>query len=495
MSDPLTLAPASLQPVPVVQATTPQSDTEAARDFIDRNVTEIRYVSEWGRWLLWNGTRWEADNSRGSAAMRRAQAYAQTLLVEAAAIQHDSARREAVKRALAAGNVGKLEALLSLARHDARIEISQTAVDSGPGLIGCRNGIVDLRTGALLPPDPSRYVTKSVAATFDPQATCPRFEKFVSEIFNGDVSLIEWLWRFAGYSLTGSTREQVFAFLYGHGANGKSTLTETLYHVFGDYAGRAGKNLIARPDRGANNPEHEIAELHGVRFLVGSETAEGERLNETSLKDITGGDTLRGCRKYEHAFEFTSQAKLWMYGNHKPDIRGTDNGIWRRVRLLPFERQFTGSDKDPGLADALRAEADGIFIWLVRGCVAWQQHGLPQPQRVMEAVKTYREASDTLAEFIDEMLVVDPCGTITRQGLYVTYAEWAKREGLRPMSNRVFTARIKDRNLATEGKANGSRLWLGIRHREDQTGTSFAEPATSQPSALCEAEPAGTATT
>lgn len=448
------------EPVPV---RLPFNDSGNAADFIERFKDRVRYVPEWKCWLVWDGKRWHRDNVAGSRINRLADEHAKTLLREASEDDNESTRGASIKRATQLGQAGKRESMLSLARHDLRIQISQLVIDADPLLIGVANGVVNLVTGKLLPPDPTRYVTKQAAVSFVPDALCPRWERFLMEIFADCPDMVNFIWKFAGYSITGLTREQVFAFLFGNGRNGKSTFIEPIYGILGEYSGRAGKNLIAKSSNGTN-PEHEIAELHGIRLLVACETAEGERLNENVIKDITGGDTLRGCRKYEHAFSFTPQCTMWIYGNYKPDIRGTDDGIWRRVRLIPFLRQFTGADMDPELRDTLDNERTGIFAWLVRGCLEWQNTGLrPLPSEVAEAVKAYREDSDTLKEFIDETVVTDADGSVSKKALYDSYRGWALGEGLRPMSNRTFTSRIKDRGIAGESKSNGDRRWTGIR--------------------------------
>lgn len=446
--------------LPVIR--NPDNDEGTAAQFIDYYGDALRFVVESGVWLLWDSSRWVKDNALGSAIRRKFIEFTRVLMNEAFQIENHKVRGDALKRYLSLGNSAKIESTLSLAKHDPRVQVSETDLDADPMLAGVENGIIDLRTGKLLPPDPSRYVTRSLRGKFNPDATCPMWEKFISEIFGGDAELIDFVWKAAGYSLTGLTREQLFTFLHGVGANGKSTLISMLMDIFYEYAGVAGKNLIARPLNGTY-PEHEIAELCGVRFVVASETAEGERLNENVIKDITGGDRLRGRRIYQHGFSFVPQCKLWVYGNYKPDVRGTDDGIWRRVRLVPFLKQFSGAEKDPALGEKLKSEREGILAWLVRGCLAWQKEGMPTPAVVADAVRTYREDSDTLREFIEDNIIVSPASRVARTDLYSQYRTWAETEGLRPFSGRTFTARFRDRGIAHDVRSNGARYWEGIQ--------------------------------
>ena len=224
------------------------------------------------------------------------------------------------------------------------------------------------------------FITRTLGCEVHPEAACPRWDKFMEEVFP-DEAVRRFVWKAVGYSVSRHTTEHHFMFLHGRGANGKSTFLEILSAALGDYAGRAGSRLIYATDH-HGTPDDQIAELFGRRLIIASETAEGVRLQEGLLKDITGGGSLRGCRKYEHGFSFKSTAKLWLAGNHKPAIRGTDDGIWRRVRLIPFERQFGPEERDENLRSKLLAELPGIINWIVQGCLRWQRERLTPPEIV-----------------------------------------------------------------------------------------------------------------
>jgi putative DNA primase/helicase len=441
----------------------PATDAGHAGAFIRRFGHKLKYVAEWKCWLIWSGERWVRDNVSGREINQLVEQHANALLAEAEQAGQEWRRKELYLRARQMGSSNRREAMLRLARHSDAVAVSLKDIDADPWLAGVTNGVVDLRTGRLKKSSQEIIVTKVMGAAFIPKAKCPRWMRFLNEVFRGDQEIIDFVQRLFGYALTGTTQEQCFAFLYGQGANGKSTLVETLLRVFGDYGRRVGKNLIAK-SRNGGQPEHEIAELHGCRLAVASEVAEGDRINEDIIKDISGGDTLRGCRKYEHAFQFDSQSLLLIYGNHKPDIRGTDEGIWRRVRLVPFLASFTEAKADRSLPQHLAKEADGIFRWLVEGCKKWRRLGLNTPNSVMEAVTAYRNDSDILSDFISERLVCDSACRVTRSALYSDYRDWAKENGYQPCSQKTFTMRFREKGKATETKTDGGqRFWNGIR--------------------------------
>jgi putative DNA primase/helicase len=251
--------------------------------------------------------------------------------------------------------------------------------------------------------------------------------------------------------------------LHGRGANGKSTFLEILCAAFDGYAGRAGSRLLYATDH-HGTPDDQVAELFGKRLVIANETQEGARLNEGTLKDITGGDTLRGCRKYEHGFSFKSTAKIWLAGNHKPAIRGTDDGIWRRVRLIPFERQFGPGERDENLRAKLLNELPGIINWLVEGCLLWQQEGLNAAEAVRAAVDEYRNDEDVLRDFIAEHIERDPFATVRHSEVFARYQEWSRTEGISfALTSKGLSKRMRERGFRESRIGDGSKVWAGIR--------------------------------
>jgi putative DNA primase/helicase len=402
----------------------PRNDSERAARLAELFNDELRYVHAWKQWLLWDGYRWVADNN--GAVFRKAQELHPILVQEASTIDDVEKRRSAFGYAIRAGDKAKIEAMISLAQN--HLAASPTLFDSDAMLLGVYNGVVDLRTGVFRQARREDYIIKQAGTIYEADATCPMWERFLVRIFEGDNELISFIQRAIGYSLTGSTSEQFLFFLFGTGSNGKSTLAECPQELFGTYALKTSSSLYTL-DKHGREPLDAIARLVGKRFTTGSETEEGDDLAESRVKDITGGDTLTGRELYCPAFNFKPCHKLWVYGNHRPNIRGNDHGIWRRIKLVPFRVQISEAEKDPDLSNKLKQEVAGILNWAIKGCLNWQQHGLSEAPAVIEATADYREDEDELGAFIDEECWEQ--GEVERVTLYKAYKIWAENRGNR----------------------------------------------------------------
>jgi putative DNA primase/helicase len=443
----------------------PRNDTERAVRFVQQFGADLRYVPAWKAWVVWDGIRW----LRGSQGLvfRKAQKLPRLLLEEATSIEDSDRRKKAAAAAIAAGNECKITAMLEVARHQAGIEASPTLFDADPYLVGVLNGVVNLRTGTFRPARREDYVTKQLGAAFDPDATCPTWEKFVARVFNNNRELISFIQRAVGYTLTGDVHEQCLFFPYGTRQNGKSTFVETVHPLCGDYALKTTTSLYTVDGRG-KEPEAEIARLLGKRFVSGSEIEEGAKLAESRVKDLTGGDTLTGRHLYCPPFNFDPTHKLWIYGNHLPDVRGNDQGIWRRIRLIPFEVQIPDAEKDPDLQRKLEAELPGILNWAIRGCLEWQKRGLGTPQVVIEATEEYREDEDQLGEFISDVCLIKEGDRVERSQLYWFYKSWAASRGMKyPLGQKGFAKRLRSRGITNGGKSGPLRYWAGVSIRPD----------------------------
>jgi putative DNA primase/helicase len=439
-----------------------RNDNGNADRFVDANTANIRYVAKWGRWLIWNGQRWRLDET--SEVLSLARQHAHEVLIAASEIKDDEKRNKAVSAAIWLGNNSKLKAMLELACSDRRVGVRHDDLDADPYLLGVKNGVVDLRTGHFLEGRREDYVTKCMGTEYIEGADCPLWREFLTVVLGGDRELIRYMQRAIGYTLSGLTREQCFFFLHGDGSNGKSTFIETLSSLLGEYSQRAPQSLVTASQNG-REPTHEIARLIGARQVIGAETEDGSRWAESRLKDLTGGDTLTGRYLYQEAFDFKPVLKLWLYGNHKPQLRGTDTGIWRRVRLIPFTAQISDDRKDRELPAKLLAELPGILNWAVEGFGAWQKEGLRSPKAVTDAVAEYRQDEDVLGEFISEMLVEDPESRISRAELFDRYQSWCRTEGiLYPMSANKLCKRLKQRPGFgdRDSKIQGVYYWKGF---------------------------------
>jgi putative DNA primase/helicase len=436
----------------------PENDSERAVRFAKKFAGELRYVAAWDKWLIWDGVRWVTDED--GAVYRKGQQMHRLFLHEALKIEHQDDRKRAIVAAIKAGDANKINAMISLAESHLEIAASPTLFDSDPLLLGVTNGVVDLRTGTFRGARREDYIIKQADAAYDPNTTCPIWEKFLLRIFDGDTELIAFIQRAIGYSLTGCILEQCLFFLFGTGSNGKSTFTKFLEALLGTYALKSFSSLYTLAQNG-RQPLDEIARLVGKRFVTGSETEEGDDLAESRIKDMTGGDTLTGRELYCRAFNFQPTHKLWIYGNHRPNVRGNDHGIWRRIKLVPFRVQISEKEKDPDLGKKLWVERSGILNWAIKGCLEWQKHGLGDARAVVEATADYREDEDELGEFIDEMCCEQ--GEVERTALYKAYKTWAENRGNRFVPKQsTFSKRIGERAGIKGGKSGNIRYWKGI---------------------------------
>jgi putative DNA primase/helicase len=285
----------------------------------------------------------------------------------------------------------------------------------------------------------------------------------LDEVFAGDTETIDFVQRATGYSLTGSNREHALFVLWGAGANGKSTLLGIIAELLGDYGLCAAPSTFM--ERQAGGATNDLAALRGARFVSAIESGERQSLAENFVKAVTGGDKISARYLYQEYFSFEPVFKVFLATNHKPIIKGTDEGIWRRIRLIPFTQRFEGADADHSLRQKLEAELPGILAWAVRGCLAWQAKGLTPPATVKDATASYRSEMDTFAGFL-ETCELNDTATVGATDLYQSYRAWAEASGERPVSQRWFGLRLADRGFAKR-TVKGRTFWRGIRPQVD----------------------------
>lgn len=423
--------------------------------FADRYGDRLKHSPGIG-WLVWDGSIWLPD-AAGRVTGLAGELTHQTFK-EAAEIVDADARAAAGRRALKLGDRRAITSLMELAKS--RVHVDPLELDADPLLVGCKNGVINLRTGAFHKPNRDDLITKSLGASFDASARCPRWERFVSEIMLGDVEMVDYLQRAVGYSMTGEVKEQCFFFLYGHGSNGKSVFIETIRSLMGSYSARSSRTLLESSHNGRSEDKSDLARLPGVRLLCASETSQKGTFNESILKDLTGGESVNARMIYQTAFDFEPRCKIWIAGNHQPRIDGVDYGIWRRVRLIPFEATFTDETKDPGLALALRREMSGILNWCIAGAVRWNSDGLGLPEKVRLAVSNYKEDQDILGDFVSERLETVIGFSVKKSEVYQAYVRWCGENGLKhPLSAKRFTSALKQRDMIDDN----SKYWRSTR--------------------------------
>jgi putative DNA primase/helicase len=322
----------------------------------------------------------------------------------------------------------RINAMLDLARSEPGVPVLPEDMDRDPWLLNCINGTVDLRTGELRPHCREDTLTKLCPTSYDPDASAPTFQRFMNEIFASDGDLIDYLQRLFGYCLCGDTREHLLVVCHGSGANGKSVLLNLIMAVMGeDYATTAMPDLLLAR-QGGQHPT-EIANLFGKRLLVCQEAGAGRRLNESLVKWLSGGDKLQARRMREDFWEFDPTHKAFIIGNHRPEVRGTDIGIWRRLRLIPFNVTFSEDRQDKQLPEKLLAEAPGVLAWMVRGCLEWQRRGMLTPKSVIAATESYRAEEDFVTQFIAECCIKGPEYRVRSSALYERFSDWQEKQG------------------------------------------------------------------
>lgn len=415
----------------------------------------LRHVREERRWLHWRGGRWRPD--RTGEAQRAAKATARELLLAAANLEGDEQRR-AVKWALTTQSESRLRSMLALAATEPDVVLAAEQLDADPWLLGCANGTLDLRSGELRESDPAELVATGTDVHYDPDCGCPRWLRFLEEIFRGDDELVGFVRRLVGYALCGDTREHVLVVCHGTGANGKTTLIETLKALLGELAATASFESFVRV-RGDRGPRNDLARLHRSRLVVAAESGQGRRLDEATLKSLTGGDTIAARFLYGEHFEFKPAFKLWLVTNHRPRVDGGDDAIWRRLRLVPFEESFQGR-ADTELAATLEAELPGILAWAVEGCLEWQRHGLGHAEAVDRATREYREDEDVLGAFLVERCQLESRGEVTATALREAYEKFCEELGERPLAPHVLGRELARRGIHRGGAQR--RCYLGV---------------------------------
>jgi putative DNA primase/helicase len=440
------------------------TDTGNAARFARAMRDRLRYCHALGKWFVWVGDRWAVDQSGRVVALAKKVVLA---IFDEAKAEPDEDRRAALAdHAVKSQKRERITAAFELAKPD--LAVTADELDADPMLLNCRNGTVDLRTGELRPHRREDYLTKVCRASFDPTAPRATFDRFIARIFRSHPGLVRFAQKAFGYAATGLTREQVLFFLYGSGANGKTTLLDAVSHVLGDYAGKADRELLAANDGHPAHPTN-VADLMGRRFVVCSETNEGGRFDEAKLKDLVGESRLKARFMRQDFFEFTATHKVFLYSNHRPLVRGADDGFWRRMRLVPFVEKIGPEEKDTALPDKLQAEADGVLAWVVEGCRLWLAEGLGEPAEVRDATKAYRQEMDTIGTFLDEATERrerDEISGLQVTGasiLYAAYSKWVTDAGERPLSQKRLGTELARRGFVSDRCPQTDRKrWQGI---------------------------------
>lgn len=448
------------------------------------------YVPEWGKWIAWDGRRWVRVGARQrvfaaaiqiarnehSRCASRIAVLDEKIRVAALKGQKDEdseARLKIEQRLLKwheqSQNASKVEAAMKVL--EARLIVQLNTLNRNPMLLNVANGTIDLRTAELMPHRREDLITQLADVEWSDGAKCPTWDAFVLHAMGGDRTLVCYLQRLIGYSITGLTTEHVLAFFHGGGRNGKSTFLQAVRTMLGEYACPAPRGLLFE-DKSQRHPT-EMAGLHEKRFVVGAEIGEFVTLDEAKVKDLTGGDAISVRRMNEDFWDLIPTHTLFIGGNHKPVIKGNDLGIWRRVRLIPWLVQIDEADVDKALPEKLRAELPGILRWAVLGCVDWQEQGLQEPETVKAATQEYRDESDTLGQFFEERCNFGDGHTCARADLRLQYEQWCTEAGHKPVGAKKIAARLREKGVTagleySTGKTRDGWKGVGLKRETER---------------------------
>jgi putative DNA primase/helicase len=439
------------------------TDYGNARRLVKRHGLDLRFCPLWGQWFVWNGTHWVRDLD--GEVMRRAKETVVSIYTEVNAVKDNSEQCKALLRhAQGSQAEPRLKAMIKLAESEREIPVLPDQLDTNPWLLNVRNGTLDLRTGTLRAHRRDDLITKVAPVAYDPDAACPVWQAFLARIMRGNEVVISFLQRVIGYALTGSIAEQCFFLLYGTGANGKSTFLETVRALLGAYAHQTDFTTFLV--RSSDTVRNDLARLRGSRFVSAVEVESGRRLDEALVKQVTGGDPIVARFLYREFFQYVPQFKIFLAANHKPVIRGTDDGIWRRIRLIPFTETIPPQEQDKDLLAKLRAELPGILKWALAGCLAWQREGLGAPEEIDHATETYRDEMDPVGAFLEDCCDLDPTAKTSTHCLYTAFTAWCQDSGESVMHLKRFAMRLAERGF-TKVRMGNRRGWVGLKLQSD----------------------------
>lgn len=441
-------------------------DTGRGQRLNDQFGEVFRYLADDKQWYFYNGSYWEPDNGRhielatekvvNSIKTEKPDSSFATKTGEDKIMNE---WRKFIKDSRS--HMAKVHMIDEFKKY---VTIDHGLFDHDNMILNTESGYVDLTNGELKDHDIKMMFSEQTTAEYSDNIDAPMWENFLDQIFNHDKELIHYIQKAVGYSATGSTAEQVMFLLLGSGRNGKSVFINTLRNILGSYAKQMSVESIVVHNSGGN-ANSDIARLENTRLVTSSEANEGSRLDESLVKQLTGGDRILARFLYGKEFEYDPKFKIWMATNHLPFIRGTDEGIWRRLKVIPFSVQIPKDKVDKNLENKLKSEWTGILNWIVQGAIMWQREGLEDPEKVKNASRNYRQSMDPLEAFLDECCIAGGGYSIKTRPLYDTYRDWAKRSNEHLMSMTKFGKEMS-KKLPRERKMDGI-YYVGIKLKKE----------------------------
>jgi putative DNA primase/helicase len=437
-----------------------ETDTDNAQRFATRFTDKVIYTP--GRsWLVYDGRRWCPDAVH--RCIEFAKEAARLIADESQYLDNEQSKAARANFSKASLSKGALDRMLDLAKGLLTVEDSK--LDADQWLFNTETATIDLRTGFHEPHDPRDLLTKIAPVAADRLAKCAAFKKFLNRITGKNKNLKAYIQKAIGYSLTGSTREQVFFFCYGKsGSNGKSTLVNLIRDMLGEY-GRHTPTETLMVKQYDNAIPNDLARLAGVRMVTAIETNYTRQLDEAKIKGMTGGEKVAARFMRQEYFEFTPAFKLWLVANDRPRVRGTDSALWRRVRVIPFDVKIPDDECDSDLPEKLKAEWPGILAWAVRGCLRWQAKGLAEPLVARKASDRWYKAADHLKRFVGDVVISAPGHSVPASSLFEHYSQWCYRNGEEPLTINKLKDRLSEAHDMTHKRTKRGSEWIGVKVR------------------------------
>lgn len=441
---------------PIVANNYDLSDTGNAQRFVDKFVGNIKYSFVHKRWYFWTGKVWSVDLT--GEIKRLADSVIDDLKRTAFAEEDPEAQKEKLKFAQRTASSKCKEAMIKEAQHLLGVPVLPEEMDAYTDYFNCESGVINMRNGEILPHDSNFLLSHMSFCEYDESGARPKlWLQFVDDVTGGDKALQDYLQRCVGYSLTGSVKEQCLFYLYGLGCNGKSTFLDIITELAGTYASHVSPDTIMAKRTNSSGASGDLARLKSARLVTCEEADEGMRFSEGLVKELTGGEEITCRFLYGDDFQYKPEFKIWIAANHKCIIRGTDNGIWRRIRMIPFEVTIPPEKIDKGLKWKLRKELPQILNWAMQGCLKWLRDGLEPPTAVKKATAEYRNEMDVLASFMEDCIIIDYSSreTISASDLYSLYKRWASETNEYCMRNKKFgqemTAKLPEKKRTSKG--------------------------------------------
>jgi len=439
------------------------TDATNAERFVRDHGEVVRYNSAWKKWLVWNGRFWATDES-GALVHEKGLETVRNFYDELAKTSDYRERIDIEKHGILSESLRRREATIRTVQLKTELNIKSEDLDKDPWLINVQNGTIDVSKGEFREHRKEEMISKIANVVYDPEADCPLWKQFIREIMNYKTDLINFVQTAMGWALSGDISEQTMFILYGTGANGKSTFLNAIMHLLGDYATATPTETFMKKSGDQNT--NDIARLRGTRVVTTTEVEQGRRLSEPLIKKITGNDQMTARFLYGEYFNFVPTFKIFMATNHKPVIKGTDYGIWRRIKLIPFTTKIAEEKQDKHLELKLREEASGILNWLLEGAERWKREGLNAPAIVLNATDEYRGEMDVIGSFLKTGCKQESGLTIRIRELYKAYSDWCDENNEHPSSERFFSLRLREMGFEQTRTAE-ARYWSGIGLHSD----------------------------